>query len=349
MLSYLIVLVGGLCLTTDGLMAPPVSAAPTSAPPKAVENGPPVDANGDRYLWPRFEKGQRVILRETKQRGEHGGREVTMRVTIDVLDRKNDEVVLRWKVDQIETTTPVPEGMKEFVTRDLRRFETAVLELVVKEGVGLVAVRNWEQAAAELVANLERDLGPAAEDRERTQRSTEWLKQILSERKRAEPMLLESVRWYFEGGYVPLAPGMAVVDQVSDPGPFLPGEPAMVKCERRRECDRADAAAAHLRTLSTQLTFDPAELKAAFASWLASLDITTGTEKESPAIESCEAKVVHRWTLDANRGWPSAVECTKEQTVNGRSIRNKIRWELIEGPMPTPAEAPAADKPGGNR
>jgi hypothetical protein len=266
---------------------------------------------------------------------------VACRITADVIDHVGDTFVILWRMSDLELASGVPEATAKRVAALLSQHQSPVLEVQVREGVGVVGLRNWEVAAAESIALADNAMKLYVKgDAEATRKAIDFVKGMVSTRDGAENMLLKHVRPYFLGAYCEVSPGMTVTDDAQLPLPI--GKTLELPAKRTVSFEAIDPAKPRERRLAIDYTIDRVAAKVVFESMIKEMVATLAKDKQPPSLDDYDVTMSLRWTLEAERGWPSDVKYSVMQKANGRAVGEDYTWTLLEGPMAIPTERPAA-------
>jgi hypothetical protein len=295
------------------------------------------DLPAKSILWPRFEVGQRVILRQMMRQPPNGA--VAARVQVDVVGHEGDTFVLRWQVMKPET----PVGL---AGTELKRFEkltenlkSPAIDLLIREKVGVIGVKNWEQARDETLALTERLVLEEAKgsgknlDPERLKKVTEAMRShMMNTRAATEVLLLNQIRPYFDGSYYEIHPGQERVEDVVTPWPFGGGDSRGIPAKRTIKLTAVDPRDADHLDFSIDISLDAEVLAKAARNGVEDVAKTLDPGKPLPEIRSMEVNIAFRWQFDQKRGWPTKVSSVKSQSTDGKRTTEEISWTLVTGP-----------------
>lgn len=315
----------------------------------AQANGtPPADSQGDkptlvkldaakivgRMLWPRFEKGQRVVLRQTAQKSRGGDLVIASRVTVDVLEKDGDRWVMRWRVGDVEVPDGLPEDQKRAVAALVSRMKSPAFDIEVREGVGTVSLRDWEKARNDVIALSEKIIREAPRtapmDEAQLAATLEAAKQKMSTREVTEEVLLKQVRPYFDGAYHEVAPGKPKVERVELAMPL--GPVSVWPAERTISVEQPDKAQPGNLAVHITATVDKTAAKSILEEAARQAREKTGNASNVPAPDAIDLGYTLDWSLDAKAGWPLSVKYRINQRVGERSWWEEYNWTLVEGP-----------------
>lgn len=353
-------LVGGL----GGAVGPAATVWAAPAPPGQAggpEGGRPglvkLDAAAlvGRMLWPRFEKGQRVVLRQTARKSRGGDLVIASRVTVDVLEKDGDRWVLRWRVGDVEVPAGLPEDQRRAVAAMVSRMKSPALDIEVQEGVGSVGLRDWEKARDDVVALSEKIIREAPRtapmDEAQLAATLEAAKRRMSTREATEDLLLKQVRPYFDGAYHEVAPNKPKGERVELDMPL--GPVGRWPAERTIRVEQPDPSRPGRLTVHIAAAVDKSAAKSILEEAARQAKEKTGDASAVPAPDAIDLGYTLDWTIDGGEagegtppgtGWPSNVKYRTTQRVGEREWWEEYTWTLVEGPTLTGGE-PGAGAP----
>ncbi len=323
--------------------------AATAQPPSGVAPASEAQPAVRSLLVPKFEKGQHVVLRQFNHQGQDGKGTVSSKVFVDVVEKAGDDVLLRWQVSEPEA----PEGLTEEEHAKFNKMfanaKSPVMELVFKEGEGLIGIRDWEKTRDEIIALTERLMKESPElgggDPEALSKAIFGMRRLMSSREATERILLKQVRPYFEGFYHRIEPGAQRVEEAQLPVPF--GRTTIVPAKRTVQLTAASQTDPDVYTLIIDQVIDRDAAAEAIQAVVNDLAKGMGKTDALPTSMDIDISIALRWSFDTRRGWPSQVSIKNTQKIGSRNSVDEFSWMLLEGPsiLTAPTDPPSALSP----
>lgn len=331
------VMVTAAALSVGSWGAARAEAGPPEGPPTLVK----LDAAKlvGQVLSPRFENGQRVVLRQTSQKSRSGDLVIANRVSVEVLEKAGDQWVLRWQVGEVEVPEGLPEDQRRAVAAMVAQMKSPSLDILVREGVGSVGLRDWEKARDDVLALSEKLIREAPRtapmDEGQLTAAIDAARKRMSTREATEELLLKQVRPYFDGAYHEVAPDKPKQESVVLAMPL--GPVSQWPAKRTIRIEPADAARPDDVTVHIEASVDRDGAKAILEEAARQAKEKTGDASNVPAPDAVDLGYKLDWTLDTRAGWPSRVNYRTEQRVGERSWWESYTWTVVEGPGAAPA------------
>jgi hypothetical protein len=335
---------------TETPAAPAV--APEVAPEAAAPEGDPADAAPARsVLWPDFQVGQHVVLEMMYLDTSKAPKPILATITIDVLDKTDDVFTIRWTPSNARIPREFNEGRMMAFHCIMNGTAGPTLEVLIQEDVGVIGLRNWQEAGDALLADVRKellviaDMSGGAMTPENVDSQVDSLKRMLfSTRDGVETTLLKNMRAYFDGSYHKVAPGESETSEFDVPWPFAQTQgDLMLPMTRTLSLATITVDPSPVYELSISVQPNPEKMKELLTSFIQSMPEGMKTKQvEELGNSTIENKI--RWTFDTAKGWPTRTSATT-RLKNGDQVTTQTSgFTLVEGPtMVAKDEAQSAE------
>ncbi len=326
-------------------------AAPDAVAPEAAPEGDPA-APARSVLWPDFQVGQHVVLEMTYLDTSKAPKPVLATVTVEVIDKTDDVFTIRWTPSNVRIPRDFPNPSLAPFACVWNGTAGPTLEILIQEDVGVIALKNWEAARDQTVADAKRALvgitdGDAVITPERADQVVNPMRNaILASKDAVEATLLRSVRGYFDGSYHEVAPGKSFTEELELPWPFGDAaEGLFLPMTRTTTVTTITTDPAPVYELLIDLKPDAQRFKELVTSIADQLPASLKSDEAMKRAESAvEIKV--RWRLDTAKGWPTRASSTARSRGADQTTTQTVTWTLVDGPTmkaaePKPDAAPA--------
>ncbi len=335
--------------TASSAFAQPTGEKPASpaATPAVPEVAPAAAPEGDpaapSLLSPRFQVGQRAVIKQTLRESRKGNHLVSHLVDVEVVEKINDTFIIRWQMRPFDP----PEGADPATRAAMEATVLPPIDIIFEEGVGIAGVRHWKATrdkfldiAEKLSLATPQPDGKPADAAVIAKTIDVMRKTLMNTREGAEAILLKRIRGYFDGGYHELTPGEPHEQEVELPFP-VGRSGVLVPMTQTTLIERPTSDPATHYTCVVELRVDRGNAASAIREIVTALADDLGDPADFSEDERAEfdrmlneatIEQTFRWTLDVSLGWPSFASSHYKVRVLDENMTDEMTWTLVEGP-----------------